>query len=60
MENLDIRAHAMRRGVKFWQIAEELGLSDSAFSKKLRHELDESEKNRVIAVVERLANQGGC
>lgn len=54
-ENKDIRHHAARRGVKLWQIADALGIADSSFSRKLRKELPDEEKNRIIAIIDELA-----
>lgn len=42
--NLDIRAKAKGAGVKLWEIADKLGITDSHFSRKLRHELPQAEK----------------
>lgn len=44
MKNNDIRNMALMHGVKLWQIAERLEITDSYFSRMLRKELP-SEKN---------------
>lgn len=51
MNNRDIRTEATKAGVKLWQIAEKLGLSDSSFSRKLRKELNIEEKTKIIAII---------
>lgn len=53
--NIEIRNSAKENGVKLWMVAEALGMADSAFSKKLRHELAADERERVLSVIDRLA-----
>lgn len=53
--NVEIRDTAKRRGVKLWQVAEEIGMSDAAFSRKLRHELADEDRERVLNAINRLA-----
>ena len=49
--NAEIRQVAKESGVMLWQIAERYGLNDSNFSRKLRRELSESEKAKVIEII---------
>jgi hypothetical protein len=56
MKNERIRQAAARNGVRLWQIAEELGMNDGNFSRKLRRELPEEEQNNILAIIERLAS----
>lgn len=53
--NPEIRKAAQEAGVYFWRIADELGISDARFSVRMRHELPEAEKLRVLAAIEKLA-----
>lgn len=53
--NKEIREAATEAGVYLWRIAEELGISDARFSVRLRHELPEAEKLRVLAIIEKLS-----
>lgn len=53
--NTEIRETAKRSGVKLWQVAEEIGMSDAAFSRKLRHELADKDRERVLSAINRLA-----
>ena len=53
--NKEIRKAATEAGVYLWRIAEELGISDARFSVRLRHELPEAEKLRVLAIIEKLS-----
>lgn len=59
MTNQDIRRTAAGAGVKLWQIAEELGIADCNFSRKLRKELPQEEKDRILAIIERLSQEVG-
>ncbi len=56
-QNDKIREAAKTAGVKLWQIAEAVGLSDGNFSRKLRHELPEDEQERILGIIEELAKE---
>lgn len=53
--NQNIRMYAAARGVRLWQIAEALGIADCNFSRKLRKELPEDEKQKIFGIIEELA-----
>lgn len=55
MHNLEIRAAAKTAGIKLWKIADALDMTDSTFSRKLRHELPEDEKTRIMSIIHKLA-----
>ncbi len=54
MKNLDIRTEAKNAGVKLWQIADELGMTDGNFSRKLRKELNPEEKAKIKSIIAEL------
>lgn len=54
MSNTDIRAEIMAAGLRHWQIAEHLGVSESWLCRKLRHELPEDEKEKIRSVIKEL------
>jgi hypothetical protein len=54
--NKDIRDAAKCAGVRLWQVAEMIGVNDGNFSRKLRKELPQTEKQRILAVIECLAH----
>lgn len=56
-KNEQIRVAAKTAGVKLWQIAEAVGLSDGNFSRKLRHELPADERERILDIIEELAKE---
>ncbi len=58
MCNQDIRSEVAGAGMKLWQIADRLSLTDSTFSRKLRKELPESEKEKIRAIIAELKE--GC
>lgn len=56
-KNDRIREAAKTAGVKLWRIAEAVGLSDSNFSRKLRHELPADEQTHILGIIEELAKE---
>ena len=48
MHNTDIRQAAKAAGVKLYQIAAEIGLNDGNFSRRLRYELSDTEKQKIF------------
>lgn len=54
MKNKDIREAAKAAGVKLWQIAENLGINDGNFSRKLRRELNTDEKANILKIIAEL------
>ncbi len=57
MTNQELKLKAAGEGVKLWQIAEKLGMADCAFSRKLRRELPDEEKERILAIIEELKKE---
>ncbi len=57
MKNLDIREDVRAAGLKLWEIADALGIADSNFSRKLRHELPDEEKNRIRGNIAELSKE---
>lgn len=51
MRNLDIRQEIKESGIYHWVIAEELGISDVTFSRRLRKELSLDEKNKIREII---------
>ena len=48
MKNLKVRITMTELGLKQWQVAELLNISESVFSRLLRKELSEEEQKRII------------
>lgn len=57
MNNLDIREMAEKSNVKLWRIADYLGITDGNFSRKLRKELPEAEKQKILTAIDELARE---
>ncbi|MGO5330674.1 hypothetical protein ACTQV6_10150 [Holdemanella porci] len=51
MKNNDIRNMALMHGVKLWQIAERLEITDSYFSRMLRKELPSEKKEQIQNII---------
>ena len=60
MTNADIKVEAMRAGVKLWVLAEALGIADTSLSRKLRHELPEDEKQKILEIIDRLSKEASA
>ena len=54
MFNQEVRQAAKAAGIRLWQVAEGLGMTDSAFSRKLRHELPEGTRRQALEVIKKL------
>lgn len=57
VKNQDIRNAAKKADIKLWQIAEKLGIWDATFSRKLRKELPQEEKEKIIGIIAELAKE---
>lgn len=51
MDNMEIRMELLKKNIKYYQLAELLGVSEFTLSRKLRKELPESEKRRILEVI---------
>jgi hypothetical protein len=58
MSNNTIREQAKKSRVKLWRVAECLGIADSVLSRKLRHELPETERDHILQIIKTLAEEG--
>lgn len=57
MENLEIREKAKNSGVHLWQIADKLGINDGNFSRKLRKELSQQDRDRILLIIDELSKE---
>lgn len=57
MHNKDIREAISAAGLRYWQVAEAYGCTDGNFSRKLRKELPEEEKNKIFEAIKRLKQE---
>ncbi len=54
--NQDIRDYAKQLGVKLWQVADAIGITDGQFSRKLRYELEPAEKQNIMKLISQIAD----
>ena len=57
MCNREIREEAKRAGVHLWQVAYACGVNDGNFSRKLRKELPQEEKQTILGIIARLSKE---
>ena len=57
MKNSVIREKAKCAGVRLWEVAEHLGIGDATLSRKLRHELPREDRDRILAIINEIANE---
>ncbi len=55
MTGTEIKELIKSAGVKCWQVADELGMQDSNFSRRLRKPFSDEETAQICAIVDRLA-----
>ena len=56
-QNKEIREKAKRGGVPHWKIAARLGVSEFTLCRHLRVELSDTERERVLNVIEEIKNE---
>lgn len=59
LANSDIRSTAKTKGVRLWEIAEFLKVSDPTMTRMLRRELPNKEKQRFLSIIEEIASERG-
>lgn len=57
MHNKEIRNAAKNAGIRLWEVAAAYGINDGNFSRKLRRELPQEEKEKILAIIDRLAQE---
>ena len=55
--NEEIRKKVEENHIRYWQVAYEYGIDDTAFSKKLRRELPEEEKEKIKKIIDKLIKE---
>ena len=51
MTNIEIKVELMKRGMKQYELASLLGISEWTLSRKLRTELPDEEKQRILEII---------
>lgn len=55
MKNIEIRKAMQENRLFSYEVAAALGIADSTMSRKMRKELDEEEKQKILEVISKLA-----
>ena len=55
--NEDIKSAAKQAGVPLFRVGYEMGISESALSRKLRRQLNDKEKEAIYLAIERAADR---
>lgn len=55
LSNSDVRTKARENGVRLWEIADKLGISEPTITRKLRRELPADEKKKMLAIIDEIA-----
>lgn len=43
--------------IKLWQVADRLGITDGNFSRRLRRELSDAEKKKILSIIEEISKE---
>lgn len=54
MNNVDIRAQIEKKRLKYYEVAEVVGIDESTLSKWMRKELDGERRKRVLDAIRKL------
>ena len=57
MENNEIRNEAAKNGIRLWEVAEALDITDSTFSRKLRRELPSEQRDHILRMIGKIAER---
>ena len=55
MTNIEIKSHALTRGVKLWQIAEKLRISEATMTRMLRKELPQAKQQEIMTIIDQIS-----
>ncbi len=54
MSGAEIKTTIKAAGLKLWQVAEEMGMNDGNFSRKLRNDFSDEDTEYVLNIIEKL------
>jgi hypothetical protein len=60
MNNLEIRAELKARGLKHWELAEALNISEFTLTRWLRREMMDSRKKEILSMIQCIDKDKGC
>ena len=59
MKNNSLREYAKQKKVCLWEIAEADGFSYQTMTRKLRHELSETELKKYMSIIDQISKERG-
>lgn len=59
MTNVEIRVAAKQAGVQQWRIAEAMQIGETTLCRRMRTELPETEKRKILKIIEKLSKEVG-
>lgn len=54
MTGAEVREMILSAGLRLWQVADRLGMTDNSFSRRLRHDFNQTEVDRVRQIIKEL------
>lgn len=57
MSGAEIKAFILSEGVKLWQVADKLGITDGNFSRRLRKSFNANEVEQIKTIINELKNE---
>ena len=57
MTNVEIRSTAKKAGVRQWQIAEKLGISEFTLIRRMRHDLTQEQQKEILNAIIDIAEE---
>ena len=57
-KNVEVRQAIKKAAIKYWQVADKIGITDGNFSRLLRHELSPEKKAEIFAAIAELQKEG--
>lgn len=55
LSNNEVRKKAKEQGVRLWEVAEVLNISEPTMTRKLRKELPTAERKHILSIIEDIA-----
>ena len=59
MNNVKIRTELKKRGLKYWELARIMGISDATLCRRLRDEIPAGEQEKIVKLIRQRAIKGG-
>ena len=59
MNNEKIRTELKKRGLRYWELARIMGISDATLCRRLRDEIPEDEQEKIVKLIRQRARKGG-